>query len=135
VIFLDTSALVKRYVTESGSDVVLRHMTLDSDWAASALARTEARVALCRRGPEGRIGSPAQLRLAEDWDRFVTVPIDPDCLALAEELGCQQGIRALGAIHLAAALRLPGDVRFLSFDRRQTEVATILGLSVIATDT
>ncbi len=135
MIFLDTSALVKRYVTESGSDVVLRHMTLDSDWAASALARTEARVALCHRGPEGQIGSPAQLRLTGDWDRFATVPVDADCLTLAEELGCHQRIRTLDAIHLAAALRLPGEVRFLSFDQRQVDAAIAVGLSVIPAGT
>ena len=131
MIFLDTSALVKRYVAESGSDIVLHHMEQDLDWAASVLARTEARVTLCHRGPEGALESPAQKQLAQDWDRFITVPIDPGCLASAEDIGCQQHLRTLDAIHLAAASRLPTSLRFLSFDRRQRDAAVALGLSVV----
>jgi uncharacterized protein len=131
VIFIDTSALVKRYVSEAGSDVVMRLMAEDLDWAASELARTEARTALCRRGPEGALGKPVQVRLALDWDRFLTVPVDPECLALAADIGCRLGIRTLDAVHLAAVRRLPSQVRFLSFDQRQLEAAASLGLNVV----
>lgn len=129
MIFLDTSALIKRYVAEVGSDLVVRYMHGDPDWAASMLARTETRVTLCQRGPEGMPGSPDQRRLAEDWDRFTAVPIDEECLAVAESIGCRQGLRTLDAIHLAAAQRLPS-VTFLSFDRRQLDAARALGLEV-----
>jgi len=135
LILLDSSALVKRYADEIGSELVARHMREDGDWTASELARTETEIALCRLGPEGGIGSPLRRLFAEDWDRFLAVPLDAACLRLASELGCEHPLRTLDAIHLAAALRLPGEVRFLSFDRRQTEVATILGLSVIPTGT
>ena len=131
MIFLDTSALVKRYVAEPGSETVLRHMDQDLDWAASALGRTEARVTLCHRGPEGDIGSPVQQRLVRDWDRFVVVPMDPECLALAEDIGCRQRVRTLDAIHLAAAVRLRREAAFLSFDRQQREAAAALGLSLV----
>lgn len=132
MILLDTSALVKRYVAEAGSDRVIGQMQEDPQWAASVLARSEARVTLCHRGPEGTPGSPAQRRLSEDWDRFVTVPLDPACLALAEEIGCRLRVGTLDAIHLAAAVRLQGEARFLSFDRQQLEAAMALGLPIIA---
>lgn len=131
MIFVDTSALVKRYIKEAGSDVVARLMEEDLDWAASELARSEARVTLCRRGPEGVLGSPVQRRMAQDWDRFMTVSVDLDCLALAAEIGCQLGVRTLDAVHLAAAKRLPSEVRFLSFDDRQLKAASSLGLNVV----
>ncbi|HKZ92484.1 MAG TPA: type II toxin-antitoxin system VapC family toxin [Candidatus Limnocylindrales bacterium] len=131
MIFLDTSALVKRYVAEPGSDTVRRCMDDDFDWAASALARTEAKVTLCHRGSEGRLASPPQRQLDLDWDRFAVIPIDAECLSLAVMLGCQHRIQTLDAIHLAAALRLPEPVAFLSFDRHQSDVARVLGLEVV----
>jgi hypothetical protein len=133
VIFLDTSALVKRYVDEPGAELVQQQLWDDTEWAASILARTEAQVTICHRGEEGRIGSPSQRRLAGDWDRFLAVPIDAACLSLAMNIGCAPRIRTLDAIHVAAALRLPRGVRFLTFDQRQAEVARALGLEVVAT--
>ncbi len=41
MLFLDTSALVKRYVEEDGTELVLRLMDQDPRWAVSAIARTE----------------------------------------------------------------------------------------------
>jgi predicted nucleic acid-binding protein len=133
VIFIDSSALVKRYVQEAGSDAVSRVMDDDSDWAASELARLETRVAICRQGSEGGTDSEAQQRLAQDWDRFLSVPIDTACLASAQDIGCDHRVRTLDAIHLAAAMRMPGDVAFLSFDQRQVEAALKLGLQVLPT--
>ena len=131
MIFLDSSALVKRYVREDRSDLVVDLMLEDPDWAASELAWTEARITLCHRGPEGATDSTIQADLASDWLRFSTVSVDAECLAEAVQLGCRLGVRTLDAIHLAAAMRMPEDVRFLSFDRRQLEAATSLGLPVI----
>ena len=133
MIFIDSSALVKRYVQETGSDAVSRLMNDDLEWAASELARLETCVAICRQGPEGGIGSDAQRRLAQDWDRFLSVPIDTACLASAQEIGCDHCVRTLDAIHLAAALRLPGPIGFLSFDQRQSDAAVKLGLEVLPT--
>jgi uncharacterized protein len=132
LIFLDASALVKRYVREAGTDTVLRYMQADPQWAASVLARTETRVALCRRDPEGGPDSPDQRRLAEDWERFLAVPMDATCLTLAEAIGCEHRVRTADAIHLAAARRLPR-AAFLSFDQRQCDAARSLGLVVVPT--
>ncbi len=130
MIFLDTSALVKCYIVEPGSDAVMQAMARDEAWAASVLAGTEARMALCRRGPEGASDSPVQRQLLDDFDRFVTVPIDSQCLRDASAIGCRHRIRTLDAIHLAAAMRLPS-VSFLSFDEQQIDVARALGLEVL----
>lgn len=133
MIFLDTSALVKRYVDEPGSTIVVSLMNRDLDWSASALALTEASIAFCRGdGPTAESGS-RQRQLLLDWDRFVVVPTDVECLSVAADIGCHHPVRTADAIHLAAALRLPGPVTFLSFDRRQSEVAAVVGLDVVPT--
>lgn len=131
MIFLDTSALMKRYVDEPGTNLVLQAMDDDRDWAASTLARVETHVSLCHRGTQGAIDGPALRRLANDWDRFIAVPIDAECLVRAREIGCLQRVRTLDAIHLASALVLP-TVTFLSFDQRQIDAAHALGLEVVS---
>lgn len=129
---VDASALVKRYVREPGRDLVLDAMSADGDWCASALARTEAMVALHQMA----IGRRQQLALwsalRDDWDAFVVVPVDDRCLARAVEIGAGFGVRTVDAIHLAAADRLPRPVSYLTFDHQQIPAAAALGLRVIS---
>ena len=130
MLFLDTSALIKRYVEEDGTALVLQRMDDDPEWVVCAVARTEAEIALCRLGfdPAGR-GEPWQ-GLREDWERCHVVPVDPACLALAAEIGCRHQLRTLDALHLAAADRLPRPLVVLTFHRRQADAARSLDLIV-----
>ena len=129
MLFLDTSALVKRYVAEDGTEPVLELMEHDRDWAASALAVAEARVTLCHVGFDEATVSSLADALASDWDRFFVVPVDELCLAQAIEIGCAHRVRTLDAVHLAAAGRLRA-VTLATFDLRQREAAEALGLAV-----
>lgn len=132
MLFLDTSALVKRYVQEEGTRLVEETMAADPEWVASALARAEAEVTLCRRGLDDAAMRRTREALGDDWGRFHVVPLDAECLERAMHLGCAHQLRTLDAIHLAAAHRLLSrPVRFLSFDRRQAGVAAALGLDVV----
>ena len=130
MLFLDTSALVKRYVDESGTELVVRRMDEDEVWAASSLARTEAEITLCRLGYGPDELDALRLRLRNDWDRCLVVPLDGACLDRAARIGCEHEVRTLDALHLAAADRLPRPLVMLTFDRRQAEAARSLGLIV-----
>jgi predicted nucleic acid-binding protein len=130
MLFLDTSALVKRFVEEDGTAVLLALMDQDPDWAASALAMAEAEVTLCHRGLDEREEAAQRLRLRRDWERFTVVPVDAQCLLEAAEIGCTAKVRTLDAIHLAAAARLPKPLAFVTFDRRQAAAAPGLGLQL-----
>jgi predicted nucleic acid-binding protein len=130
MLFLDTSALVKRYVMEEGTDQVVRRMDEDAEWAVSSVARAEAEITLCRLGfGADELGTLRQ-RLRADWERCHVVPVDPACLDRAAELGCRHEIRTLDALHLAAADRLPRPIVVLTFDRRQADAARAMGLVV-----
>jgi uncharacterized protein len=129
---IDASALVKRYLREPGRDLVLEAMAEDPVWCASALARTEAQVALHRVAIGRHQQRQLWAALREDWDAFVVVPVDPQCLARATEIGAGFGVRTVDAIHLAAADRLPRPLRYLTFDRQQIPAATSLGMEVIS---
>jgi uncharacterized protein len=130
MLFLDTSALIKRYVEEDGSPLVLRRMREDLEWVVSAVARTEAEITLCRLGFDTSGHAAVTSSLSEDWEHCHVVPTDPACLARAAELGCRYDVRTLDALHLAAADRLPRPLVMLTFDRRQADVARAMGLSV-----
>lgn len=131
---LDTSALVKRYRRESGTDVVVDAMDRDPRWVVSAIVRTEAELALCI-GVDATERAAAIERLTVDIDRCLSVPVDPECLARAADIGCAHGVRTLDAVHLAAADRLPRPVTFLTFDRRQAAAARQLGMVVLGIGT
>jgi predicted nucleic acid-binding protein len=128
MLFLDTSALLKRYVEEAGTDLVVQRMREDGEWAVSAVARTEAEISLCRLGFEP--GESVWQRLHEDWQRCHVIPVDPACLGRAAEIGCRCEVRTLDALHLAAADRLPRPLVVLTFDRRLAEAGRAMELAV-----
>jgi predicted nucleic acid-binding protein len=131
VIFVDTSALVKRYVDEPGRDLVLEVMAGDHVWVASELARAEAALALTRVAATSRQADRLHRLLADDWDAFHVVPVDDRCLAAAAEIGSGHGVSVSTAIHLAAASRLPKPVGYLTLDPRQVSAAVALDLDLL----
>lgn len=130
MLVLDTSALVKRYVDEEGTAEVVRRMEADETWCASSLCRTETHVTLCRLGFEPEVERTLLRALHEDWEHFLVVPLDDICLSRAAEIGCEQRVRTLDALHLAAADRLPAAFTFVTFDSRQGDAARALGFDV-----
>ncbi len=129
-VFLDSSALVKRYVDEAGTRSVLALMEADEDWAASSIALPESEIAFCHRVGQESASDTLVQALRREWLRFVVVPVDEECLVRAKEIGCQYGTRTMDSIHLAAADRLPRPLTFVTFDRRQAAAAASLGLAV-----
>ncbi|MEM9710721.1 MAG: type II toxin-antitoxin system VapC family toxin [Actinomycetota bacterium] len=130
-VFLDASALVRRYVRDPGRAMVLDAMAADPVWCASAACRTETMLALHRLspGPTTQAGLWAAVR--EDWAAMIVVPVDDRCLARAVEIGATFGLRTVDAVHLAAADRLPRPVTYVSFDRHQLPAAAALELEVL----
>lgn len=130
MLFLDTSALLKRYVEEVGTDLVLRRMDEDGEWAVSSMARTEAEISLCRLGFEQGESAEVWQRLRDDWERCHVIPVDPSCLGRAAEIGCRYEVPTLDAVHLAAADRLPQPLVVLTFDRRLADAARAMEIAV-----
>jgi predicted nucleic acid-binding protein len=125
-LFVDTSALVKRYVDEPERAQVVEAMGADDVWVASELALTEAMMTLHRVAATPRQADRLWRLLRADWDAFHVVPVDDRCLAAATEIGSNHAIAVTHAVHLAAANRLPRPVRYLTLDPRQVSVAVAL---------
>ena len=131
-LYVDTSALVRRYLQDRHRSVVLDAMAGDDPWCASALVRTEAQMALHRAAVSARQQTQLWRTLRYEWEAFWVVPLDDRSLARAVEIGATYGVPLVDAIHLAAADRLPGPVRFLTFDRQQIPAADALGFEVLS---
>lgn len=129
-LFVDTSALVRRYVQGPGWDLALEAMAADPVWCASALCRSETLLALHRLAVTPGQHERMWGHLRDDWDAFVVIPVDDRCLAHAVELGAGYGLRTVDAVHLAAADRLPRPATYLTFDHRQIPAAAGLGFDV-----
>ena len=131
-LYVDTSALVRRYLHDRDRSIVLDAMGSDDPWCASALVRTEAQLVLHRAAVSARQQAALWRALRDEWESFWVVPLDDRGLARAVEIGSTYGVRLVDAIHLAAANRLPGPVRYLTFDRQQIPAADALGFEVIS---
>ena len=132
VLFLDTSALVRRYVNGSGRQLVLSAMAEADAWCASAICRSEVMLALRQLVVHPRQQGTLWSNFREDWAAFWVVPVDGRCLAAAVDIGAAYGLRTVDAVHLAAAERLPRPLRFATFDRRQIPAAAGLGFEVVS---
>lgn len=133
-VFLDTTALLARFLDGPAQDVALEVMAADRDWCASALALSESLMLVDRLGDDPQRTDELRRAIRDDWDRIHIVPVDQRCLDRAAELGRTQPIRTVDAIHLAAADRLPRPLRFVTFDPGQIPVALAMGFDVVSTD-
>jgi predicted nucleic acid-binding protein len=133
-LFLDTTALLARYLEGPARPVVLAAMASDRVWCASSLALSESLMLVDRLGDDPARTDELRRALRDDWERTHVVPVDQRCLDRAAELGRTQPVRTVDAIHLAAADRLPRPLTFVTFDPGQIPVAMSLGFAVLSTE-
>jgi uncharacterized protein len=133
VLAIDSSALVKRYVEEPESAEITALMDAEEVWCASDLVRCETTILLARLATGAVQAQELTARFYADWDAFHVVPVDERCLSRAADIGADLGLRVVDAIHLAAATRLPGPVRYLTLDPRQVLAAVALDLEPVPT--
>jgi hypothetical protein len=131
-LYVDTSALVRRYIFDRHRGIVVDAMAGDDAWCASALVRSETQLALHRASVSARQQAALWRELRDEWEAFWVVPLDDRCMARAVEIGAAFGVRMVDAIHLAAADRLPRPVRYLTFERQQIPAADGLGFEVVS---
>lgn len=107
MIYLDTSALIKRYIWESGSEIVRRAFKENGMVMTSKIAYAEAYAAFTRRMREGdlaRIQYAQVCRLFErEWPAFLTIELHDEVLRLSRDLIKKYPLRGFDALHLASA--------------------------------
>lgn len=135
-LYLDTSSLVKLYVTEPGSDVVRKLVDAATVVATSSIAYTETRAALARRRRERSLRPAAFASVKKtfeaDWSKYVAVEVTLTLCREAGELAERYRLRAYDSVHLAAFAEVAREAgvretRFSSFDNALNRAARSLG--------
>ena len=148
LLYLDTSALVKLYLSEPGSERMAELASEDANdsLAASAITQVEFHSAIDRRRRRrgGDASEEATARALETFNRrfrsaFFRYPVDDQTLDLACDLVHRHALRAYDAVQLAACLfilRLSArdDLTFVSADRHLLTAARSEGLAVVNPD-
>ena len=133
-VFFDSSAFVKRYVREEGTDVVLSWCDQATELCLSGIALPEIVSAFCRLLREDRV-SPVQYRhlktmLMADISDAAICDLTPEVIRQSIISLEKNVLRGMDAIHLGSALALNVDL-FVSADARQCDAATQAGLRVV----
>ena len=135
ILYCDTSALIKRYVEEDGTDEV------DILWrnalyiSTSAVAFAETSAAFGRKLREGTLTefeyAAAIKAFKADLYSIIIVPITPALNKTIERLVIRHPLRGFDSIHLGSALLLNNrnkTAQFACFDRQLNHYAAKEGL-------
>ena len=129
--YVDSSALLKRYVEEAdsaGADALLQ---ADRELLTGRHTIVEVRRNLARL-LSGRDLVVARAAFADDLRSFSIIELDEATCESAAAIAETTGVRSLDALHLAAAQRVSAaGTGFLTFDLRQAQAARALGLAVV----
>ena len=130
-LYVDTSALLKRYVAEDESDACERLLLGDDSWVTARHTWVEV-VRNLSRLLSGAERARVKRAFRTDWDRMHVVEIDATTCERAGDLAETLQLRTLDALHLAAAERAgAGGLPFLTYDIRQAQAARSLGWTVL----
>lgn len=139
--YIDSSALVKKYIGEPGSDRVENLFREVVSVLTSVLTELELVSFAERAKRESKIDSPEYRRIIAAFERdfqdgaISVLAIDHDVLRNARRLIRQRRLRVQDAIQLASALsanRLAGgEIVFICADRSLLEAARLEGLKCV----
>jgi hypothetical protein len=130
-LYVESSALLKRYVEEPDSDVAESVLRSDPSLLTARHAIVEVRRNLARL-LEGRDLGAARSAFADDLEALSIIELDEVTCEAAAEIAELTGVRTLDAMHLAAARRAGGTaVSVLTFDVRLAQAARALDLTVV----
>lgn len=130
MIYVDSSALLKRYVEEPDSDLADELLSSDPDRAVARHTIVEVRRNLARL-LEDRAAGRARAAFERDVGAFAIVELDSVTCEAAASIAETVAVRTLDALHLAAARRLGPGTPFVTFDVRQAQAARALGFNVL----
>ena len=137
ILYLDSSALLKRYFEEDGSGDVLALWIRAVALATSEVAYAECLASIHRKGRESglksRIVGEILSSFKQDWASILRVEVSPELEDTIDELAARHPLRGFDLIHLSSALTLrerhPEEFLFAAFDERLLAAAQREGLT------
>lgn len=137
IVYLDASALVKRYVSEPGSSEVGGLIRRAQALGTAVLSRAEVAAALAKavrvRALDRDAATAALKSFTADWDDLIRLQLSEALAARAAALAWEYALRGYDAVHLASALfwrdTLGAPVTVATYDRELARGAGGAGLS------
>lgn len=129
ILFTDTSALIKLYIEEVGSDMMAERARR-TRLAASVLAYAEVYSTFARRQRESLLSEEEHASVVNsferDWQRAILVPLGPALAGHIPRLVADHALRGADTVHLASALMLQQtglELTFAVADKRLVDAA------------
>ncbi len=139
IVYLDTSALVKRYIREEGSDEVVALLN-SGDHVFGSIVVTQVEMAATIQKAvrmelaSSKLGAEVWRDFLEHWQSFTRLNVTGGVIERACELARQYNLRGYDSLHLSAALTwrdmLNASVTFAVFDRGLWLAAQKSGMGV-----
>ncbi|MBP7690646.1 MAG: type II toxin-antitoxin system VapC family toxin [Anaerolineales bacterium] len=138
ILYLDTSALAKKYIGEAQSADVIALLQAAELIGACLLTRVELPAAVAKAVRMNWLsaadGEKAVKAFRAEWPSLLALQVTESLAARADGLAWQHGLRAYDAVHLAAALMwqeaLGEPVTVATFDKQLWQAAGAAGLVV-----
>lgn len=139
ILYLDTSALVKAYISESSSTDILKLIKKAKIVASHSIAYVEACATFSRLKREKKLSEKefehVKKSFMADWENYLQIENIQPLLEHAAELADAFSLRAYDSVHLAAADRLAKQSKqvtfFACFDQQLNKAARVLGMELL----
>ncbi len=135
-LYLDASALVKRYIAETGSAEINALIAHAESIGMAIISRAEVSATFAKLVRMQTLQHKAALALLQDfrndWQDWIRFPLTENLVARADTLAWEYGLRGYDAVHLAAALvwqeTMSEPVTLATFDKHLWQAAGREGL-------
>ncbi len=138
ILYLDTSALVKRYFREPFSDEVVLRWKAATEIVISSVAYAEALASFYRKKRETGLKEAVARKVIEafrlDWKSFIRIEVNEELDTYLDRALERYPLRGFDAIHLASAVLvregLKEDILFVCFDQVLARAARKEGFEI-----
>lgn len=142
ILYLDASALVKRYVAEPGSTEVSAAISGTDVTGTALISRAEIAAALAKAVRVNALTAEEAAACLQvfrkEWSALVRIQVTDIVVGRADSLAWDHGLRGYDAVHLAAASvwqdALGEQVTLATFDRHLWIAAESIGLEPYPTN-
>ncbi|MCH7589225.1 MAG: type II toxin-antitoxin system VapC family toxin [Chloroflexi bacterium] len=138
IVYLDASALVKRYIAEDGSPEVNALITQADSTVTNLISRAEVAAAIMRASRMEIINREDALQAIKvfrsEWENLQRLPVTEATVARADSLIRNYDLRGYDAVHMAAALiwqeAIVETITMATYDHNLWNVARKVGLDI-----
>ena len=139
ILYLDTSALLKKYFRETGSDEVIARWKDATGIVTSSVAYAEALASIHRKKRDVKFNNDIFQKIIHlfrrDWNSLIRVEVTDELNDWINKIVSRYPLRGFDAIHLASALivhdKLSENFLFACYDNKLLEAAQSAGLQTL----